>query len=157
MFRNIFIKSTIAILIAFSSNNGHTQNQPVQWETTYSQHDSTMIFSAKIEAHWHIYATVLPSDEGPLPTEFTFDSLDGIELKDGIIEPQAIEEYDPNFELNVRYYETSVDFKQKISLSEDSKHKTHKISGYITYMACNDEGCLPPVDVPFGITIQDKP
>ncbi len=154
MFRNIFIKSTIVILITFFSASGKAQDSPVKWETSYSGKDSTISFKAQMDEHWHIYATVLPSDEGPLPTEFIFEELVNSKLEGKLVEPKPIEEYDPNFELDVRYFENSVTFRQKISLSEDSS----KVVGYITYMACNDEGCLPPIDEPFKIVIsQAKP
>jgi thiol:disulfide interchange protein DsbD len=44
-----------------------------------------------------------------------------------------------------------VDFKQAIILKAASKTK---LSGTIEYMVCNDEKCLPPVTIPFEVTIQ---
>ena len=37
------------------------------------------------------------SDDGPVPTTFTFFNARGIEVLTEVLEPEPIEEFDPNF------------------------------------------------------------
>jgi thiol:disulfide interchange protein DsbD len=49
--------------------------------------------------------------------------------------------------MNVTKFETYYTIEQKIKITDPSK----PITGYLNYMTCNDERCLPPVDVDFEL------
>lgn len=124
---------------------------PVSWHFEFQSDSSQLYFSADIEEGWHLYATELESDEGPLPTEFIFDELDGVELGK-LIEEKGKTDYDPNFDMTIKFFEEHVTFKYPVSVT---KAKT-EVRGVVSYMVCNDEKCLPPVDVDFKVVINKK-
>lgn len=53
---------------------------------------------------------------------------------------------DPIFGMQVRFFEGTATFVQKIKL----KGGKYEVSGYLQYGACNDENCLPPTNVEFS-------
>ncbi len=123
--------------------------EPVKW--TFEKKDLTttaaeLIFKASIEKPWHIYGMNLP-EGGPVSTNIVFENLSGVELEGAVTATQKTKEsLDQNFGMLLTYYENKVDFKQKIKIKDDKKYS---ISGYVEYMACNDETCLAPVREPF--------
>ena len=54
---------------------------------------------------------------------------------------------DPIFGMQVRFFENTATFVQKIKLTGGG---SYDISGYLEYGACNDENCLPPTAVDFS-------
>lgn len=107
-------------------------------------------FKAIIKDKWHIYAINLPSEEGPLPTAFEFNLTPQIELIGQVKEGSAIKTFDHNFGVDVMYFEKETVFIQLVNLMQSEA----KLKGNISYMACDDERCIPPVDVPFEITLK---
>jgi thiol:disulfide interchange protein DsbD len=55
-------------------------------------------------------------------------------------------QHDANFDMDLNWYIENAVFVQKISFKDFSKVK---INGYIEFMGCNDESCLPPKKEPF--------
>ena len=99
---------------------------------------------AMIEPKWHIYSVNNP-DGGAQATE--------IKIKDGKVVGATKENgkiktmFEKEFNVNQKYFESSVDFIQLIKLKPGNK----KISGTVNYMVCNDRQCLPPKEVEFKI------
>ena len=94
-----------------------------------------------------MYATDIPSG-GPIPTTFSFDELSNVSLKGKVTPTQRPhEEYSSLFDMKLGWYNSKIDFKQTLLL-EDSDN--FKITGYITYQACNDVTCLPPTKYEFS-------
>ncbi|MBL7941957.1 MAG: thioredoxin family protein, partial [Flavobacteriales bacterium] len=60
-------------------------------------------------------------------------------------------EYDPNFMMDLYFFEGSAAFRQKISFTGTPS----VVNGTVEYMACNDEGCLPPKTVRFSFDPQN--
>ncbi|SVC85457.1 uncharacterized protein METZ01_LOCUS338311, partial [marine metagenome] len=126
---------------------------PVSWEFTQhhlSDNEIELQFKASIEDKWHVYSQFIEGD-GPVPTEFTFITAAGYELVDAINEGKSIEEFDPNFEMILKYFEHEVIFTQKIKVisSED-----FKIEGNVYFMVCDEKQCLPPEEVEFLFEIK---
>ena len=120
---------------------------PVQFTTnlkTLSDKEAEIIFSARIEAGWHVYSTDL--GEGPISATFNMEKADGVEIVGKLLpRGKEVEEFDNIFQMKVRYFEKSGQFVQKIKFTKPE----YTITGYLEYGACNDETCLPPTDVPF--------
>lgn len=104
-----------------------------------------IVFTGHIDSGWHVYSTNLPSG-GPIAATFNVDKLDGVELV-GKLTPRGreIAKHDPIFDMNVRYFEGSVTFVQKIKFTKPN----YKISAYLEYGTCNDQNCMPPTQVNF--------
>ena len=105
--------------------------------------EAEIIFTGKIDKGWHVYSTGLGSD-GPTEATFTATKKDGIELV-GKLTPRGkeISHYDEMFGMNLRYFEGSVTFVQKIKFTKPQ----YNISCYLEYGACNDATCMPPTSV----------
>lgn len=127
--------------------------EPVKWEVSSvknGEDEYTILVKAKIEDGWHLYSQELPSDEGPVPTELTLDTVPGIEFLGGFSEPEAHTDYDPNFMMDLSYFEGEVTFKQKLKVTGDD---IDKLEGSVYYMICNDRMCLPPTLEEFYVNI----
>jgi len=127
--------------------------EPVKWSfksERLSDTEAELQFIATIDKHWHLYSQDVP-DGGPRPTIFMFDKNSGYQLIGKVTEPKAIEEYDPNFEMKVKYFSDKVVFRQKVKVLSD---KPVKVSGFLEFMCCDDHQCIPPTEVPFSFTLE---
>ena len=123
--------------------------EPVKWKVSMQGegNEKEIVFHAYIEDGWHLYATDIPSG-GPIPTSFSFDEISNVSLK-GDITPskRPHEEYSALFDMKLGWYNSTIDFKQTIFIENPD---SFKITGYITYQACNDVTCLPPTKHEFS-------
>ena len=122
---------------------------PVSFKTEFksiSETEAEIRFTGTIDKGWHVYSVNLPSG-GPISATFNTDKMDGVKLV-GKLTPlgKEIAQFDKVFEMNLRFFEHSVTFVQKIKIAG----ATYNIKGYLEYGACNDESCLPPTQVPFS-------
>ena len=123
--------------------------EPVKFKTEWksiSADEAEIIFTGNIEKGWHVYSTGLP-EGGPISATFNTDRMEGAETV-GKLTPKGKETdmMDPIFGMQVRFFEHTATFVQKIRLTGGS----YDIAGYLEYGACNDENCLPPTSVEFS-------
>ncbi len=105
-------------------------------------------FNVDIEEGWHIYSTNL-GEGGPVSASLTFENTKGVlKVGDLTFKGHEIAAYDKLFGMDVRYFENSVEFIQKVQLQDAS----YVLTGYFEYAACNDEACLPPTQVEFDFS-----
>ncbi len=164
--------SLLLLIFLFSFHCAFAQVlEPVKWsyESKYlGNKEVELIFKATIDDTWHLYSQNI-SDGGPIKTSFYFNDLKGFEFIDENVkieqvegfeegsflnrvvfsEPDAIEEEDPNFNMIVKYFGHNVEFKQKIRLLTD---EPLIIDGFLEFMCCDDEKCLPPSEVDFNFS-----
>ena len=102
-------------------------------------------FKASIDPGWHVYSVHL-GNGGPISASFNVTKIDGAEIV-GTLQAKGkeIKHFDNLFEMEVRYFENSATFVQKIHFTKPE----YTIDCYLEYGACNDQGCLPPSEVPF--------
>ena len=102
--------------------------------------EAEIIFSATIDAGWHLYSTDL-GNGGPTSAALIVNKMDGAELV-GKLKPvgKEVEKFDNMFGMNLRYFEGSGKFVQKIKFTKPN----YDIDCYLEYGACNDEMCMPP-------------
>ena len=105
--------------------------------------EAEIIFTATIDAGWHVYSTDLGSD-GPIAATFNVVKMDGAE-KVGKLTPKGnvIKQYDKLFEMELKFFEKQATFVQKIRFTKPN----YDIDCYLEYGACNDQSCLPPSEV----------
>jgi len=128
---------------------------PVEVKTEWKQvspEEVEIVFSATIESGWHMYSTCL-GDGGPISASFHAETLEGVQLV-GDLTPvgKEIVTYDKLFDMQVRYFEQTAQFVQKLKLTD----KTYRVEGYLEYGACNDENCLPPTTESFQFDSEDS-
>ncbi len=105
-------------------------------------------FSATPKEGWHVYDMNLP-ENGPQSTELTIEKIEGAELVGKPytnIKPDEV--FDNSFGMNLRWYHSEVIFSQKLNITDEA---TFALSGYMRYMACNDETCTPPTNYEFTL------
>lgn len=131
------------------------QADPVKWSfssSRVSDHEYVITFTADIQKNWVIYSQFLESDNGPIPTSFSFNEANGIELVGQAEESGKIkEEYDDLFEMVLKKLSGTVRFEQKVKTTDNTPRS---VSGYLTYMTCDNQRCLPPKDVSFSIDLR---
>ena len=110
--------------------------------------EAEIVFTATIDAGWHVYSTDLGND-GPISASFHVVKMDGAE-KVGKLMPKGnvIKEYDKLFEMELKYFEKQAQFVQKIKFTKP----TYDIDCYLEYGACNDQSCMPPSEVPLKVS-----
>lgn len=121
---------------------------PVKFNTqlkTNGTAEAEIVFTGKIEKGWHVYSTGL-GDNGPTSATFNVNKLDGVELV-GKLTPRGheISTYDKLFEMNLRFFEGSAQFVQKVRFTKP----TYTIDAYLEYGACNEQNCMPPSEAAF--------
>ena len=153
--RVLFILS--ALIFGFSVNADAQIFSPVKWTFNYEDagtpNEYNLIFTAKIDDGWSVYSQYLESDDGPVATEFNFDAGDhystiGKNEESGNLKTA----YDKVFEMNLTKFQKTGIFTQKVKITDASK----PITGYLSFMTCDDERCLPPTDVDFSFKITPK-
>ncbi|MCB0770348.1 MAG: hypothetical protein KDC00_08080 [Flavobacteriales bacterium] len=126
---------------------------PVSWNFSSQVDDDGTVqlrLEAVAEEGWHIYATELENELGPIPTTVRFKPSKDHELLGALVEPVPMEEFDPNFEMQVRYHSGKPVFTQRIKPFTSG---SFVVEGEVEYMVCNDVTCLPPTAVPFRIGV----
>jgi len=148
------MKKIISILFALISVVSSAQIfTPVEWEFSQKQLSDTEIelqFKANIDEGWHLYSQHI-ADDGPVPTEFTFITEGSYELIDNVIEGEPIEEFDPNFDMVLKYFGHEAIFTQKIKITSA---EDFTLAGDVYFMVCDEAQCLPPEVAEFSFKIK---
>jgi len=144
--------SFFTLIVALLSFSVSAQN-PVKW--SFSAKDAgncqvDLIFTATIEDGWYTYSQFLESEDGPVPTSLTFQQDPNFKLIGKAKESgEIIKVYDKVFDMNLTKFKHKAILTQRVELKDPSK----PITGYLGFMVCNDEMCLPPKDVDFSFKI----
>lgn len=128
--------------------------EPVKWsfnKKKISDKEYELVFKATIDEHWHVYSQDVP-DDGPEPTIFTFEPIQGYELVGKTIEPKGIVEFDKSFEIDLKYFVHEAEFVQRIKLLTDEKVT---ITGFVDFMCCDDTRCIPPSTEEFSFVFNE--
>jgi thiol:disulfide interchange protein len=151
---NIFLRTFLIVssfLLAFSAQSQILN--PVKWSfesVKISEGEYKLRFVARIDKGWTVYSQYT-SDEGPVPTSITYDSDKNITFLGKASESGVKKEgLDPFFDVNVIKFTAEKPFviEQKIKV----KNPKEALTGYVNFMACDHEKCLPPTDAEFSFT-----
>ena len=138
-----------SLLISFSAQ---AQN-PVDWTFTseYLGNDEfNLIATANIQDGWYTYSQE-GAEDGPVPTSFEFYEGRHYKLIGSAAESGNRKSApEPAFGgIEVIKFSKKGIFTQKVKVSDASK----PIGGYVNYMTCDGEMCLPPKDVDFEFMV----
>lgn len=149
-----FLLIALSFIVA-SSNSSCLYAQlvkPVKWSfsTEHSgKNEATILITATIKDGWHIYSRFL-EEGGPAPTSVTFEASKDYELTDKMTdEGELVEKFDSTFMIPIAWFEKKVVFRQQIKL----KCPSASIKGTVKFMACTEEECLLPEELPFTIEV----
>ncbi|MES2432126.1 MAG: protein-disulfide reductase DsbD domain-containing protein [Bacteroidota bacterium] len=144
---------TFLLAITFSTV-AFSQTNLVIWKFSskkLADNKYELTMTATLPAGWHIYSQNM-ADGGPEPTKFTFGK-NALVTNTGKPKEvgKMIKKHDENFDIDVAYYATKVDFVQTVTVK--GKIKTN-VSGEVKYMICNEYKCLPPTTTKFNIALK---
>lgn len=128
--------------------------EPVKWRfntENLGNNEYNLIFYADIEPKWHLYSQDIPMS--PPATTFSFEKGVGFELIGKVSESPSVEQYDPNFEMVLKFFSKMAIFKQKVKISGT---QPVEIKGFVEFMSCDDTRCLPPADEHFSFRLQPE-
>lgn len=145
------------LICGFSTTTSAQIYSPVKWTFKYESADEpdvyNLVYTANIEDGWAVYSQYLESDEGPVKTEFTYDTGSHFATIGKNVESGNIQtKFDKVFEMNLTKFKNKGVFTQKVKVTDYTK----PITGYLTFMTCDDERCLPPTDVDFSFKIEPR-
>ena len=154
MKRKVFL-----VFTAFVIFSGITFSQvlnPVKWDfyiEKLGNDEYELVFEANIDETWHLYAQDI-EEGGPIPTSFNIEESDKFELIDKVRELSEGEQvHDASFDMDLKLFSDNAIFKQKIKvLTQDA----FKIKGFVEFMCCDDERCLPPEEVDFSFAVNQS-
>ena len=147
------MRITLVTLLVFASNLIFSQNKDiVKWSYAAEEVEEGIVeltFTADIKKGWVIYGTE-ENEDGPIPTGFEFENLDGYTV-DGkpVAKSEGKTNMDDMFGIQLTKYKGQAIFVQRIKVEDKSK----PVTGYLTYMTCDGERCLPPTDVDFSFDL----
>lgn len=149
----------IAIFCVFLGIQQSTSQiiDPVKWTTSVeklSDSEYYLISKATIPQGFHLYSQNV-AEGGPIPTSFIYDDSAGQFTIVGNTEEETGKTvHDPVFDMDIKYFEKTAVFKQKITVEGD----VTSIEGFVEFMICNDTQCSPPTEetLVFKISESDK-
>ncbi len=129
--------------------------QPAKWQFSkekLSAEEYVLHFDVKLDKGWNIYSQFI-SDEGPVPTSFHFEKNKKVEVVGKVEETgeHVKEGMDAIFEIYLKKFSGSARFSQKVKVLKGAK----ALTGYLEFMVCDDEKCLPPEMVQFSFSFDD--
>ena len=120
---------------------------PVTWtfSTEVADGKTFLVFDADIDDGWYVYSQFLESDDGPNATTIEYDTPGAARLVGASAERGGRKAgYDELFGMNVVKFERDFVIRQEVEFAG-----ADPVLGYLTFMTCDDEKCLPPTDVDF--------
>ena len=129
--------------------------EPVKWQMTsqaVGDNEFDLIFTAHIDDGWSIYSQHT-DPAGPVPTAFYFDAGDHFSAQGEVAEKGDKKEGpDPLFAgvTVIKFTHGPVIFTQRVKVSDYAS----PITGYLEFMTCDDERCLPPTEVDFNFKLE---
>ena len=149
------LKASGSSEVSFNANSNDNTGilEPVKWSTSVEKISDTeyvLVSTAKVDDHWHLYSQEVPED-GPIPTTFDYTLSEGVKLIGKTIEEKGITVNDKVFDMKVKYFENTAEFRQQIKLSNTA---IKNVKAEVGFMACDDEKCLTPsyLDLDFDLT-----
>lgn len=125
--------------------------EPVKWSFSSKKLTANtyeLRFKASIDNRWHLYSQDIPM--APPATTFHFVKDSSYQRIDTVMEiGNVIQEFDKNFNMELKYYADSTLFIQKVKLNSAGT----TIKGTLNFMCCDDTQCLPPQDVDFSFDL----
>ena len=126
---------------------------PVHWKTEWkklSGNEVELAFIADIDPGWYIYSQYLESDDGPIRTSFHYENGPHFQLIGKCTEEGKRKEgFDEIFNMDVIKFSGKTIFRQRVKVLNPKA----AIKGYLEFMTCDNDQCLPPTEVDFNFDV----
>jgi thiol:disulfide interchange protein len=153
---SLFIALVFSTVLGISNSSAQIVD-PVQWKftaTNVNDEEVDITATASIEPKWHVYALKVSNDPnaiGPIPTELKLTAASTYTKSGGTKEGlKYITHFDPNFEMDLNYFENKAVFIQRIKRKSPA---AFELAGVLEYMACDESKCIFPDPVKFTVKI----
>ncbi|MCM1451760.1 MAG: thioredoxin family protein [Clostridium sp.] len=128
--------------------------QHVRWTSAIDSLSPTsgkIVWSADIDAGWHIYGMEAPKHlDFPLTlTTFTVEPAEGLKLGEVMPSKPATTHVDDILNAEIPWWEGKVEFEQEFELTGGATGA--EINSEVSYMVCNDASCTPPAKEKFSL------
>ncbi|MFN0174612.1 MAG: protein-disulfide reductase DsbD domain-containing protein [Saprospiraceae bacterium] len=150
--RTLIYPSLILLFAALSSIAAFAQ-KPIKWSFTAVDAGNCqvdLIFTGTLIEGWYTYSQFLESEDGPVATSIAFEENASYKLLGKAKESgEIVKVHDAIFNMDLTKFKHKAILTQRVEVKDLKK----PIIGHLTYMACNDEMCLPPKEVEFFFTV----
>jgi len=141
-------------MFAITAAGAQSMELPVQWSYAVEEEEEgqfRLSITADIAPGWYLYSQHLEED-GPIPTTIHFYKSDGYKLQGETEESgDKVEGMDDLFGIYIVKYKKKASFTQRIQVEKGLQ----EVSGYIEFMTCDEEKCLPPTEVEFTFSFRE--
>ena len=110
------------------------------------------VLTAQIADGWHLYS-MQPIANGPMATRIEVPGGQAFEAAGNILASDPLVAFDPNFEMNVEYYETEAKFRIPLKPASRTSAGRHPLTIDVVFQTCNDHICLPPTKTSVNASI----
>lgn len=147
------------IVVACNPSKADDIEDPTDWTVELKQTgegEYELIYHVKIEKGWYMYSSFLDPNIGPVPTTFYYEDSTGSQFT-FVGAPtetgeKIYDEMDPMWEAQVKKFSLSATFTQKVKAIDPNAI----VKGYLEFMTCNHEKCLPPDNIDFEFDLGKK-
>lgn len=141
-------------MLIVATATGVCAQSPVKWRVTArmtSSDGGIITVKATMAPGWHLYSTAIP-DGGPKPTVIDLSRSAGVRINGQLIpSKKTVDKLDKNFGVKLGYWEDSVTFSAPFKLV--GPRENARVSASISYMACDDNTCMPPKKLEISATV----
>jgi hypothetical protein len=143
--KRIFLSFSFSIIALLA-----LAQEPVSWQFEYvsdGADEGKLVLRATMKDNWVIYSQHT-AEGGPLPTIFDFHDSPDYTFKGDVKEiSHAVKDFDEMFEIETIKFKNEAVFEQQlINVNPNSI-----FLGSVTFMACNNQQCLPPKELRFEV------
>lgn len=129
--------------------------EPVKWDFSLNKLSETeyeIVADATIDENWHLYSSEIP-EGGPIATSVVMingeEQLNIGELRE---EPEADVQFDQAFDMELAWFSNKARLILPVTVTDQN---ISKLEGYVEFMACDDEQCLPPDRIDFLFELEE--
>jgi thiol:disulfide interchange protein DsbD len=113
--------------------------------------EAFIVAKVTIVPGWHINSNKLPAGSFSIPTQLNVNSLAGITVVSGVIEPKPVIENNTDIDEILSYHKGGFVLKRKILISSE---KDLTITGSFSFQTCNEVKCLPEFTMKFSLPVK---
>lgn len=157
MMKKFLIVFIIKVFLFFNLFAFPNIQKPVKWNykiNFLSSKDFELIVTGEISDEWHVYGPKIP-DNMPIPISINISTTKNSKI---IGKPIFISKtktiYDSILLKKLEIFEKEIKFKQLFEIVDNNIHSPIKV--FITYMACNNSMCTPPIEDSLLISIKSQ-
>lgn len=153
----LLLVNLLFILGIFSGSMGFSQMElpkdKVKASFSIEQTGCDVFVVAKVTVvpGWHINSNKLPAGSFSIPTQLSVNSIAGISVVSGVIEPEPVVENNTDIDEVLSYHKGTFVIKRKILVTSD---KDVTITGAFSFQTCNDVKCLPEYTMKFSLLLK---